>query len=150
MNRCKIWILLFGLLTVQAAQAQDAEFIQRADKLYKNQIYNRAAEMYVTYLQQTYNYEINLKLAECYRMMHNTVDAEYWYGVIIDQNAADPDILKKYADLLKTNGKYKSAKIYYLKYAYDLFLIYSNFSSLFSSKLSKFFFSYPMNFFKSK
>lgn len=117
MNRCKIWILLFGLLTVQAAQAQDAEFIQRADKLYKNQIYNRAAEMYITYLQQNYNYEINLKLAECYRMMHNTVDAEYWYGVIVDQNAADPDILKKYADLLKTNGKYKSAKIYYLKYA---------------------------------
>ena len=60
MNRCKIWMLIFGLLTVQAVQAQD-DFIQRADKLYKNQIYDRAADMYLTYLQQTYNYEINLK-----------------------------------------------------------------------------------------
>ncbi|HRF76913.1 MAG TPA: hypothetical protein PLB46_10100 [Chitinophagales bacterium] len=116
MNRCKIWMLIFGLLTVQAVQAQD-DFIQRADKLYKNQIYDQAADMYLTYLQQTYNYEINLKLAECYRLMHSTVDAEYWYGVIVTQNAADPDILRRYADLLKTNGKYRSAKEYYLKYA---------------------------------
>ena len=116
MNRCKIWMLIFGLLTVQAVQAQD-DFIQRADKLYKNQIYDQAADMYLTYLQQTYNYEINLKLAECYRLMHSTVDAEYWYGVILTQNAADPDILRRYADLLKTNGKYRSAKEYYLKYA---------------------------------
>ena len=91
MNRCKIWMLIFGLLTVQAVQAQD-DFIQRADKLYKNQIYDQAADMYLTYLQQTYNYEINLKLAECYRLMHSTVDAEYWYGVIVTQNTADPDI----------------------------------------------------------
>ena len=116
MNRCKIWMLIFGLLTVQAVQAQD-DFIQRADKLYKNQIYDQAADMYLTYLQQTYNYEINLKLAECYRLMHSTVDAEYWYGVIVTQNTADPDILRRYADLLKTNGKYRSAKEYYLKYA---------------------------------
>ena len=116
MNRCKIWMLIFGLLTVQAVQAQD-DFIQRADKLYKNQIYDQAADMYLTYLQQTYNYEINLKLAECYRLMHSTVDAEYWYGVIETQNTADPDILRRYADLLKTNGKYRSAKEYYLKYA---------------------------------
>lgn len=116
MNRCKIWMLIFGLLTIQAVQAQD-DFIQRADKLYKNQIYDQAADMYLTYLQQTYNYEINLKLAECYRLMHSTVDAEYWYGVIVTQNAADPDILRRYADLLKTNGKYRSAKEYYLKYA---------------------------------
>jgi len=109
-------MLIFGLLTVQAVQAQD-DFIQRADKLYKNQIYDQAADMYLTYLQQTYNYEINLKLAECYRLMHSTVDAEYWYGVIVTQNAADPDILRRYADLLKTNGKYRSAKEYYLKYA---------------------------------
>ena len=116
MNRCKVWILIFGLLTVQAAQAQD-DFIQRADKLYKNQIYDRAAEMYLTILQQEYSYEVNLKLAECYRLLDQNVNAEYWYGIIVSQNANDPDILKRYADLLKSNAKYKSAKEYYLKYA---------------------------------
>ena len=57
MNRCKIWMLIFGLLTVQAVQAQD-DFIQRADKLYKNQIYDRAADMYLTYLHLFRNYHL--------------------------------------------------------------------------------------------
>jgi len=116
MNRCKIWILFIGLIAVQQLKAQD-EFLQGADKLYKNQIYEEAADMYLTYLQQTYNFEVNLKLADAYYKLHRNIDAEYWYGVIVSQNTADPIILRRYADLLKGNGKYKSAKIYYLKYA---------------------------------
>lgn len=116
MNRCKIWILIIGLISIQQVHAQN-DFLARADKFYDHGIYTDAAEMYLTYLQQTYDYEVNLKLAECYRLLENKVDAEYWYSVIITQNTADPTILLRYADLLKANGKYRSAKIYYLKYA---------------------------------
>lgn len=116
MNRSKIWILFIGLFAIQHGFAQN-EFLEDANKMYRNKIYEEAADMYLTYLQQSYNYEVNLKLADCYYELQQNIDAEYWYGVIVSQNTADPVILLRYANLLKKNGKYKSAKTYYLKYA---------------------------------
>ena len=112
-------LVFFSLLITQMVVAQD-DYIKRADKLYDNKVYSEASKIYLTYLQQQYNYDVNFKLAECYRNMNLTMEAEFWYEVIVNQGTADADIIYNYANLLKSNGKYKSAKTWFLKYgAFD-------------------------------
>lgn len=119
MHKLKMVFVFFGLVTTQIAVAQD-DYIGRANKLYDNKVYSEAAKIYLTYLQQNYNYDVNYKLAECYRNMNLPREAEFWYEVIVNQSTADVDIIYNYANLLKTNGKYRSAKTWFLKYgAYD-------------------------------
>ncbi len=116
MNRLKIFLLFICFAFIQNSRAQD-DFLKRADKLYDSEVYKEAADIYLAYLQQTYNYDVNYKLAECYRHLNLTREAAFWYEVVIQQKGDDPDIIYNYANLLKANGKYKSAKEYYLKYA---------------------------------
>ncbi len=119
MYKLKLILVFLSVLVSQFIFAQE-DYLKRADKLYENGVYSDAAEIYLTYLQQTYDYDINLKLAECYREMNMTIEAEFWYEIIIQQGLASEDLILNYANLLKSNGKYKSAKAYYLKYgAYD-------------------------------
>jgi len=119
MYKLKMVLVFLSLVTTQIVVAQD-DFIKRADKLYDNKVYSEASKIYLTYLQQSYNYDVNYKLAECYRNMNQTIEAEFWYEVIVNQNIADENIIYNYANLLKSNGKYKSAKTWFLKYgAYD-------------------------------
>lgn len=96
--------------------AQNA-FRKAADKLYANDDYAEAANMYVAILQEQYDEDANARLADCYYKMHKPELAEYWYGVLVQQEPDNSDALKQYAALLKENGKYTSAKTWYLQYA---------------------------------
>ncbi|MFI5173074.1 MAG: hypothetical protein ACHQFW_11830 [Chitinophagales bacterium] len=116
MNGLKIFFLFICFASIEICSAQE-NFLKRADKLYDREVYNEAAEIYRTYLQQTYDFDVNYKLAECYRHLNLTREAAFWYEIIAQQKPDDPDILLNYANLLKSNGKYRSAKQYYLKYA---------------------------------
>lgn len=116
MNRIKIFFLIIGMIIVQTGFSQD-DYQKRADKLYEHQAYSEAAGIYLAILQQNYDADINFKLAECYRQMNLMSDAEHWYGVLITQRSNDPVVLLHYANILKSNGNYKSAKVYFLKYA---------------------------------
>ena len=115
MYKLKIVLVLFSLITIQIVVAQE-DYIKRADKLYENKVYSEAAKIYLAYLQQSYNYDVNYKLAECYRNMNMNMEAEFWYEVIVNQSTADATIIYNYANLLKSNFKYRSAKTWFLKY----------------------------------
>ena len=118
MRKLSIAYFLFFLLLKQAS-AQD--FVKHADKLYEANAFHEAAGMYLALLQQEYNYEYNVKLANCYRQMNQPLAAEYWYGELAEQPSATPKQILEYAQLLKLNGKYKSAKEWFLTYAkYDV------------------------------
>ena len=61
--------------------------------------------------------EAKIRLAECYRLMNNPTEAEYWYEQVIDLPMSD-DINKLYYGLaLKSNGKCDVAKDVFLEYA---------------------------------
>lgn len=109
-------LLALFICVCQSASAQ-TDMIARADKFYENGVYPDAAAIYISFLEQGYDYLVNTKLADCYYQMEDWHNAEYWYGVIASHNIADAGTLLRYADLLKTNGKYREAKNYYLKYA---------------------------------
>lgn len=105
------------LVSVVNGLSAQPDMMARADKFYANGVYPDAAEIYVSFLEQGYDYIVNTKLADCYFQMEDWQKAEYWYGVIASHNIADAGTLLRYADLLKFNGKYREAKTYYLKYA---------------------------------
>lgn len=112
----RIWIVALLMLTLRPAMAQ-SEALSKADKLYANGVYPDAAALYLSHLQQQYDYMVNQRLADCYYQMEDWRNAEHWYGVITSHNIADAGTLLRYAHLLKINGKYQSAKATYLKYA---------------------------------
>lgn len=116
MNQLKIFLFIISFIFFQFGNAQD-KFLKRADKLYQQEVYKEAADIYLTYLQENYSPNINYKLAECYRHLNLTREAASWYEIVVQERPDDPEVLFNYANLLKANGKYKSAKIYYLKYA---------------------------------
>ncbi len=112
----RVCITAFILFTWGVAFAQK-DFNAYADKLFEAGAYHEVAPMYLSMLQQAYDYENNLKLAVCMEKLNRINEAEYWYGVLAKQQLGDPDILYNYAQLLKLNGKYKSAKEWFLQYA---------------------------------
>ncbi|MFN3940897.1 MAG: tetratricopeptide repeat protein, partial [Chitinophagales bacterium] len=114
--KVKAGITVIFICIAQIGFAQK-EFLKMADKLYNAGAYSEAAPMYLALLQQTYNYEQNKKLAYCYLQLNMVNDAEHWYGVLANQNAGEPDIILNYAQILKLNGKYKTAKEWFLEYA---------------------------------
>lgn len=112
----RLWIVSWLMLTLRLSMAQ-SDVLGRADKLYANAVYPDAAALYLDYLQQQYEYTVNIRLADCYYQMEDWRNAEYWYGVISSHNITDAGTVLRYAQLLKINGKYESAKATYLKYA---------------------------------
>lgn len=114
MRKTGLYILLLLTSTLVFAQ-QDVK--KYADKLYNASAYSEAAPFFLSMLQQEYDYDNNVKLADCLFQMNRVNDAEYWYGVLAQQESGDEQILYTYAQLLKQNGKYKTAKEWFLKYA---------------------------------
>lgn len=112
----KAFLLTACIVAMQPVMAQK-DMLAKADKYYANGVYPDAAAIYLDKLEQQYDYLVNTKLADCYYQMDQWREAEHWYGVIVSHNIADAGTLLRYANLLKINGKYKSAKEVYLKYA---------------------------------
>ena len=52
------------MLTYRPAMAQ-SEALSKADKLYANGVYPDAAALYLSHLQQQYDYMVNQRLADC-------------------------------------------------------------------------------------
>ncbi len=115
MNKLNIICIVLFSCWAFSVKAQDLK--KQADKLFDDNDYSNAASLYLASLQQEYNYDANYKLAESYRLMNEPAKAEYWYEVLVQQPLKDPKLLYNYAYLLKLNGKYKSAKEWFLKYA---------------------------------
>lgn len=60
--------------------------------------------------------EIVYKIAECYRLVNDVKNIEPWYAKAIKAGYKDADAILKYADALKSNGKYDEAVVQYNKY----------------------------------
>lgn len=118
-SRTVLILISFFVINLPDVFAQK-QFIQEADKLFEQHVYSEAAKMYTVLLQETYDHDQALKLAQCYMAMNMPLEAEYWYAQLAGQKITDPKILFNYARLLKSNGKYSSAKQVFLQYAqYD-------------------------------
>ena len=89
---------------------------KKADKLFDRLEYVKAAQEYLKLAEKsTDNYVIS-RLADAYYNIFNTKDAEKWYAKIIKDDP-DAEIIFRYAEMLKANGKYKESNVWMSKFS---------------------------------
>jgi outer membrane protein OmpA-like peptidoglycan-associated protein/tetratricopeptide (TPR) repeat protein len=110
-------ILTFLLLTlfVGVAVAQSAK-LKRA-KTYMSELnYIGAIQLYNGILAKEDVAEAKINLAECYRKVNDTQNAEYWYGQVVKLPEVQPVHKLYYGQALQANGKCDLAKEWFEKF----------------------------------
>ena len=93
-------------LSITTINAQDKSS-KKADKQFSKLEFVKAAESYKKLINNGKSSDyVVAQLAECYYNIFNTVEAEKWYATLAE-DSSDPDIIFKYSQMLKANGKYK-------------------------------------------
>ena len=93
-------------LSITTIDAQDKSS-KKADKQFSKLEFVKAAESYKKIINNGKSSDyVVAQLAECYYNIFNTVEAEKWYATLAE-DSSDPDIIFKYSQMLKANGKYK-------------------------------------------
>ncbi len=93
--------------------AQKTKKDESADETYDNLGYKASIRLFES--KEVLDMDDMSKLANAYRMNHDTENAEFWYSQVVDKTNNVQDVFH-YAQALQNNGRYKMAKHYYLKY----------------------------------
>lgn len=106
----RAYVLLLFLLS----QILPAGFAQKpkADRAYEQMSYHKAIEMYQA---DELDLESMRRIANSYRLNHDTQNAEKWYAQVIEASDEPLDLLH-YAQVLQSNGNIDLARKYFLKY----------------------------------
>ncbi|HEY4652571.1 MAG TPA: OmpA family protein [Pontibacter sp.] len=111
------WLIVLCLL-LPIAPAVKAQDTQKADKHFNDFEFSLALEEYKAVLEQGEpTLPVVQRIADIYRILNNSQDAEFWYAQVINFSGADPANYFLYAESAKRNGNYAKAK--------QLFLLYS-------------------------
>ncbi|WP_033959742.1 OmpA family protein [Psychroserpens jangbogonensis] len=90
---------------------------KKADKHFSRFEFVEAAEVYAKLIENgkgdTYVYS---QLAESYYNVFNTQEAEKWYAKALE-TADNPEMIFKYSQMLKANGKYEESNVQMAKFA---------------------------------
>lgn len=111
----KIKLLLPLLLFTVCSFSQSK---QLADRFYREFNYKKSSELYTElYKKGNKSKELLSKLGNCFYFTSNTIEAEKWYKELIlnYEEEIDTDYFFRYAQTLKSNGKYKEADEVMLK-----------------------------------
>ncbi|MBG6063535.1 outer membrane protein OmpA-like peptidoglycan-associated protein/tetratricopeptide (TPR) repeat protein [Flavobacterium sp. CG_9.1] len=103
-------ILLFFVLTSLSLTAQNKE-TKSADILVESYDYVKAVQEYLNLVAKgnTDPY-VSKQLGDCYYYMFNTIESEKWYAKAT-QSQQDAETYFRYAQMLKSNGKYAESNI---------------------------------------
>lgn len=109
-------LLFITLMSSLCLTAQNKD-TKKADKEFARFEYVDAAESYQKLIDKgngsPYVYG---QLAECYYNIFNTVEAERWYAKALE-SSQDPEMIYKYSEMLKANGKYEESNQQMQKFA---------------------------------
>jgi len=101
-------LLFITLMSSLCLTAQNSD-TKKADKQFSRFEFVKAAESYNKLIENekgdAYVYS---QLAESYYNIFNTVDAERWYAKALE-SSQNPEMIYKYAEMLKANGKYDAS-----------------------------------------
>ncbi|MCH2042906.1 MAG: OmpA family protein [Saprospiraceae bacterium] len=110
-----IALTIFCCLVVGTASAQRGK-LRQANKLMERKNYQGAIELYLKVLDKNDDSEAKINIAECYYILDNQHESEYWYGQVVLLPQADPVAMKRYAQALQQNEKCTEAKEWYKRY----------------------------------
>ena len=100
-------IIVLALISYGFVNAQDSS-TKRADKLFDRFEFVKAAEKYLELIEDDNETDYVIKrLADSYYNIYDSKEAEKWYAKIIKNK--DPEVIYRYSQMLKANGKYKES-----------------------------------------
>jgi tetratricopeptide (TPR) repeat protein len=109
-------LLFITLMSSLCLTAQNND-TKKADKQFARFEFVKASESYNKLIEKgkadAYVYG---QLAECYYNIFNTVEAEKWYAKALE-STSDPEMIYKYSEMLKANGKYDESNKQMEKFA---------------------------------
>jgi outer membrane protein OmpA-like peptidoglycan-associated protein/tetratricopeptide (TPR) repeat protein len=109
-------IFILILVTGLWGNAQSSS-TKKADKLFAKYEFVEAAEAYEKLISKGQGSEyVYGQLAEAYYNVFNTVEAEKWFEKTLETSEA-PEMIYKYAQMLKANGKYEQSNEQMAKFA---------------------------------
>ncbi|MBD3862979.1 OmpA family protein [Olleya marilimosa] len=118
----KIQLFIFAILLSSTSVFAQSDATKSADKHFDKLEFVEAAKAYTKLVEKgeadAYVYQ---RLAEANYNTFNTVEAEKWYAKALETND-DADMLYKYSEMLKANGKYEASNTQMKKFA----SLYSN------------------------
>ena len=94
--------------------------VKKADTYYQKYDYKLALDIYEKIYKKKPTVEIAQKIANCYRFINDSENAERAYAQVISYPKADAINYKYYADALKQNGKFAQSKANYEIYGQKL------------------------------
>lgn len=116
MKKIKNILTLLAIVSCLSLTAQN-KATKKADKHFSRLEFVEAAKQYNKLIENGKgdNY-VYSQLAECYYNVFNTTEAERWFAKALAENA-DPEMIFKYAQMLKANGKYDQSNEWMQKFA---------------------------------
>jgi outer membrane protein OmpA-like peptidoglycan-associated protein len=111
--------ILLAVITTTSVFAQSGK-LKKAKESMNNLDYMTAIQSYQSILQGEDNSEAKINLAECYRKINDTENAEYWYGQVVRLPEAQPVHKLYYGMMLQINGKCDLAKEWYDQFAKEV------------------------------
>ena len=108
-------LLIITLISFSNLVAQNNS-TKKADRLFDRFEFVKAAEEYLKLANDEANdYYVISRLADSYYNIFDTKNAEKWFEKIVEEN--DIEIIYKYTQMLKANGKYKESNIWMAKFS---------------------------------
>ncbi|WP_246000929.1 OmpA family protein [Pontibacter diazotrophicus] len=115
--RTKFTLLLLLWLMIGGPVAVTAQEMKQADKYFHNYEFSLALEAYKGILDKGEpNLTVVQRIADSYRILNNSREAEFWYAQAIAFPEADPSNIYLYAESAKRNANYAKAKMLFLDY----------------------------------
>jgi outer membrane protein OmpA-like peptidoglycan-associated protein len=106
--------LLLGAFTPVFSQKKE---LKAADVLYQKFEYARAVDAYKKILESGQpTLEVSQKIANCYRLMNNPKETEFWYAQVIGFAGHSPKDIWYHAEAARKNGNYEKAQQSYAAY----------------------------------
>jgi outer membrane protein OmpA-like peptidoglycan-associated protein/tetratricopeptide (TPR) repeat protein len=111
-------VILALLLCIIASSSAFAQFskVKRARMYMEELNYMGAIELYNQILDKDDNPEAKINIAEAYRKVNDSENAEYWYGQVVQLADSEPIHKLYYGQMLQRNGKCDLAKEWYQAY----------------------------------
>jgi outer membrane protein OmpA-like peptidoglycan-associated protein len=102
-------------LSISTLSAQSGK-LDKGKRLMKELNYQGAIELFTAVLAKGDNPEAKINLAECYRKISDSENAEFLYGQVVRLPEAQPIHYLFYGEMLQRNGKCDLAKEWYAKF----------------------------------
>src|SRR5580658_5847568 len=114
----KTLVLLLMTIMMGGLYARERPLVKVADWYFKQFDYLKAIDMYKRALvKNAKDQHVLQKLADSYRLTGDWVNAETYYGQLVQMDSSEAIDKLYYAEALRANQKYADAKVYYKEYA---------------------------------